>query len=239
MRSSAFKLGVAKISRRSLADDVREALTDAILTGRFANGDRVVEEEIAKEFDVSRGPVRDAFRQLAYQGLLVLIPHRGARVATLTERDAHEVYSLMAITERLACRLVKGRLTVEALTELKDAVEKMRQAARQKDLLGVARGDLQFTDALFSHAGHRRLQALWQGLKFQSYLLVRTYAHRVYPSLPAIVAHHEKLVGLLENASREQFEEYLMEHAEQIEVRLLNLLGADASQEANSSARAD
>ncbi|HKV43312.1 MAG TPA: FCD domain-containing protein [bacterium] len=142
-------------------------------------------------------------------------------MTALTAQDAHEIYSLMVITERLAFRLVKRRMSESLLAELREALRAMRAAAGRGDILGVARADLQFTDTLFQHTAHRRLQRIWQGLKFQSYLLVRDYASRVYPSLPAVVEHHTKIVHLLENARWDQLLAYLEENGDRIEVRLL------------------
>lgn len=210
-----------KLSRHSLADGVRESLVQAVLDGQYAPGDRVIEANVARDLDVSRGPIREAFHELAELGLLVLTPHRGARVTALTAQDAHEIYSLMVITERLAFRLVKRRMSESLLAELREALRAMRAAAGRGDILGVARADLQFTDTLFQHTAHRRLQRIWQGLKFQSYLLVRDYASRVYPSLPAVVEHHTKIVHLLENARWDQLLAYLEENGDRIEVRLL------------------
>lgn len=208
-----------RFSRRLLVDEVRDALIEDILGGKFAPGERIVEANVARDLDVSRGPVREAFRELAEQGLVVLSPHRGAHVSALANEDAYEVYSLMVITEHLALRLLKRRLTPPLLAELKDAVQAMRDAAERQDVLGVARADLQFNDALFRHVAHGRLRHQWQGLKFQSYLLVRDYAALAYPSLSAMVAHHARIVDLLEDAHWDALFTYLHDNDARIEAR--------------------
>ena len=208
-------------SRRLLVDEVRDALVETILAGKFAPGERIIEANVARDLGVSRGPVREAFRELAEQGLLVLSPHRGARVSALANEDAYEVYSLMVITEHLALRLLKRRLTPEFLAELGDAVDAMRGAAEREDVLGVARADLRFNDALFRQVGHGRLRHLWQGLKFQSYLLVRDYATLAYPSLSAMVAHHAAIVDLIELARWDELFAYLNDNDDRIEARFL------------------
>lgn len=221
MNKSTLRLSPRKVSRHSLADNVREAFVEAVLDGHFVPGDRLIEASLARDLDVSRGPIREAFRELSELGLLVLTPHRGARVAVLNERDAYEIYSIMAIIERLAFQLAKRRLPEGLLADLREALTVMRAAAERADFLGVARADLQFTDAVFQHAEHRRLQRCWHGLKYQSYLLVRDYASRVYPSLPAVVEHHTRIVDLLENARWDQLLAYLEENSDRIERRLL------------------
>jgi DNA-binding GntR family transcriptional regulator len=218
VRSVAPKL----LSRRSLVDGVRESLIDAILTGRLAPGDRVIEANVARDLGVSRGPVREAFRQLAEQGLLVLVPHRGAAVATLTERDAYEIYSLLVFTERLALRFIKRRLSDAPRDGLRRALDAMQEAAARGDASAVARADLAFNDALYECAGHRRLQQLWTGLKYQSFLLVWSYASRAYPSLTAIVEHHARIVNLLEHARWDELLGYLEANADRVELQLLD-----------------
>ena len=205
------------LSRRLFVDDVRDALVEAILAGKFAPGERIVEANVARELDVSRGPVREAFRELAEQGLLVLSAHRGARVSALAGADAYEVYTLVAVTEHLALRLLKRRLSPSLLVELRSAVLAMGVAAERQDVLGVARADLQFNDVLFRHVAHGRLKHLWQRFKFQSYLLVRDYATTVYPSLAAMVKHHVKMVDLLETADWDQLFTYLHDNDQRIE----------------------
>lgn len=210
-----------RLPHRLLGDDVRDAVVEAILAGKFAPGERLVETNVARDLDVSRGPVREAFRQLAEQGLLVLSAHRGARVSALAGADAYEVYSLMAIAEHLALRLLKRRLTPALVAELRGVVHGMRAAAEQRDVLGVARADLQFNDALFGRVGHGRLRQMWQRLKFQSYLLVRDYATLVYSSLAAMVAHHAKIVDLLETADWDKLFTYLHDNDRRIEAQFL------------------
>jgi len=214
-----------RLSRRSLVDGVRDSVIDAVLTGRLVPGDRVVEASVARDLGVSRGPVREAFRELAEQGLLVLAPHRGVTVTVLTERDAYEIYSVLMFTERLALRLVKQQLSDALLGRFKEALLAMQAAAERDDAAGVAHADLAFNDALYAFAGHRRLQRVWQGLKLQCYLLVREYANRTYASLPAIVRHHATIADLLEHARWDDLRAYLESNADRVDARLLELLG--------------
>lgn len=184
---------------------------------------------MARDLDVSRGPVREAFRQLAEQGLLVLSPHRGARLSALANEDAHELYSLMVASEHLALRLLRHRLATTLVTRLHSAVQAMRDAAHRGDRLGVARADLQFNDALFAEIGHGPLRHLWQDLKFQSYLLVRDYAALAYPSLSTMADHHANIVALVEHGEWDRLFAYLNENNDRIETRFLELSGAAAT----------
>ena len=84
------------LAHKQLWEAVADQLRDEILEGRLAAGSRLVETELADRFGVSRGPVRDALRELARAGLAVDLPRRGTFVSSLTERDLLEVYDILA-----------------------------------------------------------------------------------------------------------------------------------------------
>ena len=212
------------LTRQTLGRAIEEQLISAILQGRIRPGDRLVEADIAKEFDVSRGPVREALRSLAEKNLLILSPHRRARVATLGHRDAYEVYTLMAALEVLAVRFAKERLSSRFLEDLKRALRAMQAAGEQKDLVALAKADLQFNDVLFAQTAHSRLQRAWETLRFQGYILAIQYTNRVYTSLSEGVGHHQKLILLLASGTREQLESYMQQHVAWVESKFREVL---------------
>jgi DNA-binding GntR family transcriptional regulator len=108
---------------------VVERLRDDILGRRFAPGQRVVEKELTDRFGVSRGPVREAFRRLAAEGLIELEPHRGALVRRLSLRELQDLFQIRSELEALAARLAalapdlarRERFAVEIGAIFKDA----------------------------------------------------------------------------------------------------------------------
>lgn len=121
------------IEYASLADVVLARLRDAILSGRFGDGERIIEREIATEFGVSRGPIRDALRQLDEEGLVSVLPRRGARVASLTVDDAVEVLEIRAALEPVAVRMLVERANAqpERLAGLERVVEQLAEASKR------------------------------------------------------------------------------------------------------------
>ncbi|CAA9268355.1 MAG: hypothetical protein AVDCRST_MAG93-2519, partial [uncultured Chloroflexia bacterium] len=87
---------------RTLADEIVGRLTQAIMSGELGPGERINDEVIARNLDVSRGPVREAIRQLERQGLIVTRRNRGSYVARLERQDVDEVYTMRLALERLA-----------------------------------------------------------------------------------------------------------------------------------------
>lgn len=124
----------------SLKKQVIEALRTAILEGRFQPGDRLVEREICEMFQVSRTLLREALSQLAAEGILQIIPHRGPIVAIYTAEDARSIYELRATLEEMAGRCFAERATEAEHKALESAFAAFRKASRGKpgsDLLLV------------------------------------------------------------------------------------------------------
>jgi len=89
---------------------VAEHLGEAIRSGRFVPGQRLVEAELTAELGVSRGPVREAFRRLSAEGLIELVPHRGALVRRLSRKEALDLFEIRTELESLAARLAAARM---------------------------------------------------------------------------------------------------------------------------------
>ena len=100
------------------ADRAYGALRDGILDGRYGFGDKLGEIEIAEELGLSRTPVREALRRLGSEGLIEVLPNRGARVRTWTAQDLEETYELRAVLEGLAARRAATRIDPAALDEM-------------------------------------------------------------------------------------------------------------------------
>src|SRR3989304_4865291 len=95
---------MATISR-TVRSSLVENLRDAILLGEFVPGQNLRLEEIAKRFDVSTTPVREALSDLADEGLVTIFPHRGAVVTRLSPEDLQDIYEIRATLEAMAARL--------------------------------------------------------------------------------------------------------------------------------------
>ena len=102
--SKAFRTG-------SRADFVYQSLRNAIWEGRFARGERIREEDLAKSLGVSRTPVREALQRLQQRGLLVTSPARGLAVAQLSNKQIFDLYAMREILEGSAARLAAQHAT--------------------------------------------------------------------------------------------------------------------------------
>src|SRR5918998_4976666 len=127
-----------RLEPRALSRRIVDQLKRVIIAGELRPGDRVLETDLAEQLGVSRGPVRQAFRQLEQEGLLVSYPHRGTFVASVPEDEIDEVYALRAHVEVYAARRVVARQPDEAARALQELVDAMQAAADAKDLAALA-----------------------------------------------------------------------------------------------------
>lgn len=104
-----------------------------IRTGRFRPGVRLIPEEIANEIGMSRMPVREAFRRLSSEGLVLIRPNRGCVVAGLTIEEIYEVFEMRSVLEGLAVRLAMPRLDAEVFSELNRLLARMERPGQAGD----------------------------------------------------------------------------------------------------------
>lgn len=119
--------------RLTVAGLAEQELREMVLDGRLAQGERLNEVAIAQDLGISRGPLREAIQRLASEGLLTMIPHRGAFVRTLSEGELRELYELRIAIETHAVRLGVEQGTAQQLQALDDALEQTRRIFRSED----------------------------------------------------------------------------------------------------------
>lgn len=106
----------------SLSGRVFQQLQDDILKGKYQENEELKEAALAEEFSVSRTPVREALRRLELEGLVKIIPNKGAYVTGITEKDIKDIYMIRSLLEGLCARLATENITEEALDELEEIV---------------------------------------------------------------------------------------------------------------------
>jgi DNA-binding GntR family transcriptional regulator len=182
------------IERGDLVDQVVGEIVDAIVTGQFPPGEKLVEMQIGEQLGVSRGPVREAFRRLEQMGLVVKVPYRGTFVSTLTVDDVRELHDLRAPLEGLAARLVAEKRDPVAVARLAGILENMQETATAGDHTRTITLDADFHDSLIALAGHRLLQELWPtiGVRLRSFLMLKR--KRLYQTPREAAALHEPIL---------------------------------------------
>jgi DNA-binding GntR family transcriptional regulator len=165
------------IARSSLPQAAAERLRTLIIEGALSPGARLNERELCEQLGVSRTPLREAFRMLAADGLLVQLPNRGAQVVALSREDVRHAFEVMASLEGLAGELAVQRVTDGDLAELRILQADMEAAHRGSDLPAYYRINRAIHDRLNAIAGnpvltqtYRTLNARLHALRFRSNL---------------------------------------------------------------------
>jgi DNA-binding GntR family transcriptional regulator len=147
-------------SSDSLSDGVVvPALREAIVEGVLAPGSRLSEVQIAKQLNVSRTPMREAFAQLEREGLVTIVARVGAFVRSVTLRDVAEIYTVRTALECLAVRLAAERINALGRAQLDDVIEAMQASVEAEDPAGYVDALDRFYSIVMTLADNRTLQA--------------------------------------------------------------------------------
>ncbi len=160
------------LKHENLRDAVVRTIEEALLNGELQPGARIVEADLAQQAGISRGPVREAVRQLVGEGVLVSYPSRGTFVIRWTPQAVEEAYSLCAVLERLAVQRAAEHVTPEEIVQLQATVDEMRRRASLGDVRGLVRLDVRFHEQLYALSGHSLLQRMLSQLRRQLYCLL-------------------------------------------------------------------
>ncbi|MDE7253949.1 MAG: GntR family transcriptional regulator [Acetatifactor sp.] len=152
-----------------LRDVVFNTLRQAILTGELKPGERLMEIHLANRLGVSRTPIREAIRKLELEGLVTMIPRRGAEVAQITEKSMSDVLEVRRAMDALCVELACERITEEELVQLKEACGYFEQVVRTKDVKQIAQADVELHDIILQATGNQRLIQLVNNLSEQMY----------------------------------------------------------------------
>lgn len=152
-----------------LRDVVFKTLRQAILTGELKPGERLMEIHLANKLGVSRTPIREAIRQLEREGLVIMVPRKGAQVASITEKSLTDVLEVRLALEKLAVELACKRISYEQKEILKEKMLEFEQLAGTDDASLIARADVAFHDAIFESTGNMRLGQMVNNLAEQMY----------------------------------------------------------------------
>lgn len=201
----------------ALGQHVVDHLRRLIITGELQAGTHLVESQLSESFDVSRGPVRDALRQLETEGL-VESRRRGVFVIGLTGEDIEELYVLRQALEAEAVRLCME--AGSPLPEAHSALQRMSVAAERSDPAAFAEADLAFHSAFYVHSGHRRLGSVWQQYRptFAGMLSVTNAEDR---ELTPTYRNHVELLDLIVAGDHAAVVPALREHIDGSRTRML------------------
>ena len=145
-------------TEKSLRGQVFDKIRSDILNGKYKRGEELVESSIGKELGISRTPVREAIRQLELEGLVQLVPNKGAFVTGISEKDVRDIYLIRARLEGLAARMAAKNITPELLDAMEETVVLSEYHAKKEHYEQVCEMDSKFHKHLYKASGSRILE---------------------------------------------------------------------------------
>ena len=186
-----------------LRDVVFNTLRQAILRGELKPGERLMEIQLANKLGVSRTPIREAIRKLELEGLVLMIPRKGAEVAQITEKSLRDVLEVRRALEELAVELACDRMTEQGLADLEQAEEEFEKVLTNDDITVVAAADVAFHDAIYQATNNQKLILLLNKLREQMYRYRVEYLKRK-ECHPQLLAEHRNIIQAIKEGEREK-----------------------------------
>jgi len=183
-----------------------------ILDGTYEPGAVIRESRIAAELGVSRTPVREAFRRLEQEGLVTVMPNKGAVVAGITEKDIEDIYTVRALIEGLAAKWAAAHITSQQLAELEELLEQMDRAAAANDYRTWRELDSRFHEVIYEASHSVPLELVLS--TFHAYLRRARLDSLASPGrMRQSAEEHAAIVAAIKEGDPEMAAHALAEHA--------------------------
>ncbi len=196
-----------------IREQVEARLRQAITSGHFRPGDRLIERELCTLLGVSRTSLREALRQLEGDGLVTNIPNKGMVVATMTREEAEEIYQLRAMLEGLAGRLFAEQASPEQRAALREALEGVEAAHQSGNLQALVSAKDRFYAVLVSGCSNRTVGTILQSLHDRIASLRFVTLARPGRATASVVEMH-RILGAIERQDPEEAWLACVEHVQ-------------------------
>lgn len=204
----------------SLEEQVTATLESEILTGKLASGTSLTEQSLSVRLGVSRTPIRAALHTLAEEGLINLVPNRGAVVVGVTREDLIDIYKIRMRLEGLASALAAERILKEDLATLRESVELAEFYISRNDTEHLKELDTQFHAIIYRASGNRMLNKTLSELH-RNIISYRKMSLAVPGRLERSVGEHREILKAIEAGDAERADRLTSEH---VEAALENML---------------
>lgn len=204
-----------------LRDVVFNTLRSEILKGEMKPGERLMEIHLADRLGVSRTPIREAIRMLELEGLVTMIPRRGAQVAQISEKGLKDVLEVRGALDALAMELACERITQEEIGELRMACDRFREATETEDPVLIAKADVALHDRILQASRNDKLIQMVGNLSQQIYRYRLEYIKDASRH-GRLIEEHEEIYRCISNRDREAGARVIRMHIYNQEQSILN-----------------
>jgi DNA-binding GntR family transcriptional regulator len=216
--------GIRPLTRRTLYHEAVEELRGAILRGAFRPGERLREQELARLLGLSRGPVREAIRQLEQEGIVTAEPHVGVSVVAFAAEEIRDAFAIREFIETSSAHAMVKSLSTEERRGLFELVESMQQAATARDHTRVADLDVAFHRLLLRPAS-AVAQRVWSSLEGPIRMYLSRSDEIFFREVGDVGESHRPILEALAANDPERLRAALSAHTE--ESRAIVLVAAD------------
>ena len=203
-----------------LRDVVFKTLRQAILKGELEPGERLMEIQLAERLGVSRTPIREAIRKLELEGLVLMIPRKGAEVAKISESNLRDVLEVRRSLEELAIDLACQRITEEELDELNKAEVDFKAAIENGDAMQIAQS---FHEIIYNSTKNQKLVQILNNLREQMYRYRLEYIKDA-DKRQILMVEHEHILKALTLRHIQEAKMAVREHIDNQEITILKNL---------------
>ena len=205
---------------KPLRDVVFENLRSAILEGKLKSGQRLMEVQLAEQLGVSRTPVREAIRKLELEGLVVMLPRKGAYVANISVKDLMDVLEIRACLEGLGASLAAERRDDEDIKKLESIEKEFEDAVRTQNIEILLKKDVEFHECIFEAANNKKLEKMINSIWEQVQRFRTTYVSDYNASL-SLLDEHQAILKAIKEANVADAKKFAIEHIEKAEQFML------------------
>lgn len=209
---------------KPLREVVFESIRGAIISGVLKPGERLMEVQFAEKMGVSRTPIREAIRKLELEGLIIMIPRKGAYVADLSINNIIDVLEVRSALEGLASGLAALRITNEEIKELELTALQFQKAIESNDVDGIIRTDMDFHDKIFKATRNEKLLQMANSLREQVQRFRIMYVNKSINSEDLPKDHYE-IAKAISERNVDMAEKLARRHIEDAEKQLMKMIG--------------
>jgi len=223
MAISQLKIKTDLSAVKLMSEEIADILRENIISGNINPGEKVNEYQVAKLLNISRPPIREAFRLLAAEGLITLVPRKGAFVSKMSSREVKEIYEMKSMMESFAVRLAIPIINEKEVSELDSILRLMEGKIEENNFKQIQRLNIEFHRRMIKMSKNERLTRFYESIV----LPIRKY-QRIGLSAPASwetsFQEHRNIVEAIRSRNIELAEKLTREHTMRATLRVIGRL---------------
>lgn len=207
-----------------LRDEVFNTLRERILKGSLKPGERLMEIHLADQLGVSRTPIREAIRMLELEGLVKMVPRKGAQVARISREDLQDVLEVRKALDTLAVKLACDRIDEREIEKLKEAEADFERILESGDTTQIAEADVAFHDVIQAASKNKRLKSMISNLAERIYRYRFEYIKQQSDGGKTLVDEHRAIISYIEERNTDEAIKAIELHIDNQEISIAKQL---------------